>query len=167
MEIEGRGMMKTITKAVSGLLATSLLSACGTLPAQSELAEGRFRIENFKTEVGFDNNFVRVMCHLKRPTGWYVSRDYPVGKHKIWVIANLSKSGQPKSEREAVTRLDVALEAGKFYRLAHERHESKVKLWIEEKDSKQVASKIVTAKLIQPILDSQLKRKKQCESSTV
>ncbi|WP_286265031.1 hypothetical protein [Thalassotalea atypica] len=146
-----------------------IFAGCGVLPIKAEIKENHFRIENFKKDQGDDLEYVYLMCRNKKPTNWFGAEQHEQGPHNLWVTAKFSRRGIEHSERVAFINFKVNLAANKSYMLNRRISEGRVSVWLQEIDTGEYASEVITTQLERPkdFKNAHNLKIKQCKSSSV
>lgn len=144
------------------------LTACAMFPFEKEVQDGHFRVENFSYDHMNDTiEYVYLMCHNKKPTSWTAARQYPAGEHDLWVKATFQNVGVSHSYREAFVNFKMELPAGGNYQLAHEIQNETVSIWLQDVETKEKASEVITTSLNRKNVGDSGKRIQQCQQGTV
>jgi hypothetical protein len=156
-------MLRNLTHIITSLLIVS----CATLPIKKEIADGKFRIENFQSETGKQREYVYLMCHRKSESGWTQARQYDAGEHSLWVKAVVSDRDFPSAEKNAFVRFDMDFQEGGNYLLNRKIDDDNISVWITNKDTGLQVSEIITEELKRPLIIEDQLRKKQCSEGSV
>ncbi len=143
------------------------VTSCGITPFKRDIADGKFRLESFHIPYKTLDTRIYLMCNKKKPVGWAVAKQYPAGKHSLWVKVDV----KPRSmgyRGQAHINFEMEFEAGKNYRLNKKADGRNITVWIEEKDTGIVKSKVITTYLHQPMQYGEKKlRLRQCQRGTI
>jgi hypothetical protein len=72
------------------------------------------------------------------------------------------------SQKNAFVKFDVTLKAGLSYKLNRSfDDDDNISIWIEEEQSKNIVSEIITTELLRPLLIEKSLRTEQCESGSI
>lgn len=151
---------------ISPLIAS--LTACAMFPFEKEVQDGHFRVENFSYDHMNDTKeYVYLMCHNKKPTGWIAARQYPAGEHDLWVKATYQNVGVLHSYREAYVNFKMDFPEGGNYQLAHEINNENISVWLQDVETKEKASEVITEPLARHNVGDNGKHIQQCKQGTV
>jgi len=140
------------------------LAGCGILPFKTDIKENHFRFENFQRDIG---EYIYLMCYRQRPTRWDTPKQYLSGEHSLWIEANISDSKLLSFRKEAFVFFKVKLDSGKSYMLNRKLEGENISIWIQDVESGQKVSKVITTDLKPAVFEKKAWRKKQCKSSSV
>lgn len=157
-----------MTKHLITLLLLCNLLACAMSPFNNDIKQGHFRIEN----TSYDNSqgrteYVYLMCHKHKPATWVTARQYPAGKHNIWVKATYQEANNHNSYQVAFANFNLTLPAGGNYQLAHTIHDESISIWLQDINTLSAKSEVVTAKLTRNNIANSTKLINQCKQGTV
>lgn len=150
---------------IAGLALAMTLLGCGVLPIKSEIKENHFRFENFKIDVGSQEEYVYLMCFHKKPTSWQQPKQYPAGDHNLWIKADISNND--RQHKEAYAQFKLHLDAGKSYMVNRKINDEKISMWIQEVDTGLRISDIVTTDLERPSLKADVDNKARCKLASI
>ncbi|MCZ8528138.1 hypothetical protein [Alteromonas sp. PRIM-21] len=158
-------------RAFLSALLLSQLAGCSTISElaipQASISSDEARVDFYAQQWENEEEFVRLMCWNQRPSDDIRVRDLSAGEHTLFVIATVKNSGVRQiNRREAVVRLDAALEGGKRYSLAQARDGDSMKVWLQESETGLLASQVVDVEVSVPRLVGNT-RLEQCKEGTV
>ena len=156
--------MKILNLILLLIMSTFLF---GFLPIKTTIKADHFRFENFKRDKSVNQEFVHLMCFEKKPTSWAQPKQYPAGKHLLWVKALTYRQGVPASEKNAFAKFEVQLEAGKSYMLNRKIEGEQISIWIQEVETGNKVSTIEVTELKRPLLEEYQLRKDQCRLGSI
>jgi hypothetical protein len=145
-----------------------ILAGCSAYQIKADVDEGKFRFVNFEKERGKQFEYIHLMCLYKRPIEWNLPKQYKAGNHQLWVKAQIYQNGMSIREKNAFVKFDVTLKAGLSYKLNRSfDDDNNISIWIEEEQSKNIVSEIITTELLRPLLIEKSLRTEQCESGSI
>lgn len=157
--------MKKLFLAI--VASTLYLTGCGILPIEAKVEKDHFRFENFENDIDDEPVYAFLLCYKSQPTFWNTPKQYEAGEHNLWVKAYTYKRGVRNSVKQAITRFDISLNEGKSYALKTKLDGKNIDLWIQESDSGEIVSEVVTKKLEYPLHRDDLLNRKRCVEGSI
>ncbi|TMO06951.1 hypothetical protein [Pseudoalteromonas sp. S558] len=149
------------------LTSLSFLIGCQSFPIKVDIKDNNFRFENFAFDKGKNREYVFLMCNSKSPTNWHQARQYESGEHILWVKAVIGERDFQSSIKNAFVKFEINLKPNKRYILNRKIDGDNIFIWIEDENTRQIASNVKQAKLKKQLIIEDRLRKEQCLEGSI
>ena len=158
--------MKIIKITITSLILLSLFS-CKNFPVNTQIKTGYFRLEEFRHARINQSERIYLMCYKQKPKKGIARKQFPAGKHNLWVMASLANHDTFRIHGQTFVNIDVTLEANKSYAFNSKIKDNDLWIWIEDVDTGTKVSRPIQTQLGSPAFITDDKIRKACKSSTI